>query len=254
MIEYTEDDRGPVVKLLESLSHVQNMALQWLDMGLGTVFVDSPSSPNIVLFRYRVMNFIAGDPNSAKAREVVHEIPPMRLLMVPNTRWESVLKEEWGSSLRKQRRTRMNPDSLDLSRIIELKEALPSEYVIRPLDLALLEQSSRSLLGDILLFYNSYDDFLNRGFGFGVLRDGNLVSLARTCFPFRTRFEIQVNTLPRFQRKGLATSASAMLIESSLRSGLVPDWDAANEESIHLALKLGYSNPQSYHVFYRILM
>jgi hypothetical protein len=43
---------------------------------------------------------------------------------------------------------------------------------------------------------------------------------------------------------------SAAIIEYGLERNLIPHWDAANEASVKLALKLGYSNPESWEAFY----
>ncbi len=42
----------------------------------------------------------------------------------------------------------------------------------------------------------------------------------------------------------------ASLIEYSLLQGLVPHWDADNEPSAKLAIKLGFSNPEKYNAYY----
>ncbi|MHA2235602.1 MAG: GNAT family N-acetyltransferase, partial [Candidatus Thorarchaeota archaeon] len=36
----------------------------------------------------------------------------------------------------------------------------------------------------------------------------------------------------------------------ALENGLTPQWDAANEASIHLALKLGYTDPDYWEGYY----
>ena len=80
-----------------------------------------------------------------------------------------------------------------------------------------------------------------------------VVSLAYTPFPFIDEFEIQVYTEDsvEYRRKGLATAVSAALIEYGLERGLTPHWDAANETSLKLALKIGYSNPKKWEAYYR---
>ena len=39
-------------------------------------------------------------------------------------------------------------------------------------------------------------------------------------------------------------------IQTALEKNLVPHWDAANEASVKLALKLGYTNPVSWDAYY----
>ncbi|MFW9841033.1 MAG: GNAT family N-acetyltransferase, partial [Candidatus Thorarchaeota archaeon] len=64
-------------------------------------------------------------------------------------------------------------------------------------------------------------------------------------------FEIQVDTLDEaHRRKGFATAVSAALIIYALENGLTPHWDAANEESVQLALKLGYTDPDCWEAYF----
>jgi RimJ/RimL family protein N-acetyltransferase len=96
-------------------------------------------------------------------------------------------------------------------------------------------------------------NLVKTGFGFCILDDkGRLASYAYTPFPFIDEFEIQVFTknCPEYRRKGLATTVCAALIKHGLEKKLVPHWDAANEPSVKLALKLGYSNPKEWESYY----
>ncbi|TFG30915.1 GNAT family N-acetyltransferase, partial [Candidatus Thorarchaeota archaeon] len=88
--------------------------------------------------------------------------------------------------------------------------------------------------------------------GFCIKHEGKVVSIASTFTPFIDEFEIQVmtNDDSRYRRKGLATVVSAALLVYALEHGLVPQWDAANESSVKLAKKLGYTNPIKWNSFY----
>ncbi|MFW9965387.1 MAG: GNAT family N-acetyltransferase, partial [Candidatus Sifarchaeia archaeon] len=100
-------------------------------------------------------------------------------------------------------------------------------------------------------FFGSSETFHKMGIAYSISYEGKVVSMASTYMPFTNEFEIQVNTFdPRHRRKGLATVASAALILHALEHGLVPQWDAANEASMNLALKLGYTNPDPWEAYY----
>jgi RimJ/RimL family protein N-acetyltransferase len=75
--------------------------------------------------------------------------------------------------------------------------------------------------------------------------------MASTFTPFTDEFEMQVDTSDSdHRRKGLATAVSAALMVYALENGLTPQWDAANEASIHLALKLGYTDPDHWEGYF----
>lgn len=67
---------------------------------------------------------------------------------------------------------------------------------------------------------------------------------------YREGIEIEVQTLPAHRQKGLARAASAALILECLRQGRYPNWDAANEISLHLAQTLGYRPGREYRAYH----
>jgi predicted GNAT family acetyltransferase len=94
--------------------------------------------------------------------------------------------------------------------------------------------------------FDSPEDFIARGFGFCLLHGDQIASVATTFAICSKGIEIQINTREEHQRKGLATAVAAHLIVHSLEQGLDPNWDAANESSVGLATKLGYTPQGTY--------
>ena len=86
--------------------------------------------------------------------------------------------------------------------------------------------------------FSSPRDFIERGFGYFILRDDEIVSIASTFAVCKKGIEIQINTRVEHQGKGLAVHA--------LKHHLDPNWDAANEISAGLAKKLGYTSQGTY--------
>ena len=63
-------------------------------------------------------------------------------------------------------------------------------------------------------------------------------------------YELVIITSPEYRRRSLATIACAKLNEYCLKRGISPHWDAENDESVKLALKLGFINPEPYHCYF----
>ncbi|MHA1969870.1 MAG: GNAT family N-acetyltransferase, partial [Candidatus Hodarchaeales archaeon] len=57
-------------------------------------------------------------------------------------------------------------------------------------------------------------------------------------------------THPDYRGRGFATVVSAKMIEYCLEREIEPHWDAANPYSVKLALKLGFTDPESYKCYY----
>ena len=87
---------------------------------------------------------------------------------------------------------------------------------------------------------------MERGFGFCLLHGDDMASVATTFAICSKGIEIQINTRKEHRRKGLATVVAAQLIVHSLQNKLDPNWDAANESSVGLATKLGYTPQGTY--------
>jgi hypothetical protein len=62
--------------------------------------------------------------------------------------------------------------------------------------------------------FSSSEDYLTRGFGFAVLKNGRLVSGASTMTVYDSGIEIQVATDKKYRRRGLAISCSSFLRHS----------------------------------------
>ena len=103
----------------------------------------------------------------------------------------------------------------------------------------------------IPMFFGSSDSFFEMGIAYCIKHEDTVVSMASTFTPHTDVFEVQVDTFEtEHRRKGLATVVSAALIVHALENDFVPYWDAVNETSISLALKLGYSDPDRWEAFY----
>jgi len=252
MIEWTESDRIPLISLFDAHKIIRSMIIPWLTMGLGTVIVDSISDPSVAVLSNSVMNIITGDSKSHESIRYVRSFPPNNVLFVPDEEWSDLVREEWGPKLRIQHRTRLDSSELDLTKILTLKRSIPPEYVIERIDLDALQAADQRFWVTLHLMFDSFAHFLSTSFGFCIRKNEKILSAAYACFPFLEDFEIQVNTLnsEEYRQKGLATAVCAALLEFGLYNNLTPHWDAANPISVKLALKLGFTNPVAYDVFY----
>jgi predicted GNAT family acetyltransferase len=62
--------------------------------------------------------------------------------------------------------------------------------------------------------------------------------------------ELNIITLPEFRNQGLASVVAAYTIIKAMEQNLIPHWDAANERSAKLAMRLGYKPIGSYYTNY----
>jgi RimJ/RimL family protein N-acetyltransferase len=223
-----------------------------LELGNGRVLVDDIEVPRVGSLIFFPLVFLGGDNRAAAATEYVKSIPAKHLIVPPDDKWDRLVRRTLGSKLLVQKRTRLSERSLNLKHVRALKQKLPDDYTLQSIDRSAVESLDHELRGPIDFFYGSIDAFMEDQVGFCIKHNDEVASVAYPAFPYVKEFEIQVATVdrPEFRRKGLATAACAALIEYSLENGLVPHWDAANEASVNLALKLGYTDPDVWHVYF----
>lgn len=95
---------------------------------------------------------------------------------------------------------------------------------------------------------------MHNGFGYCVVdHHQNILSTCTTIFRGGKFAEIDISTSPQHQGKGLATKVAHSFIKHCLKQKLTPRWDCDlnNENSNHLAKKLGFHTPKTYTVFAR---
>lgn len=242
---------------LTDVSKVKHLFEGWdsfdvLDVEL-KAFVTDPDAPrSALLYSSADGIFLAGEPD----RELVeygelgdNEVHPQ------NEAWEKLIKECWPEAVPTTRYAIRRCKDFDREKLQSFVDALPEGYEIKRIDsgiydliLSADDDDLEYLIGD----FETKEAFLEKGRGFAVLKDGKVVAGASSEYCYRFGgIEVEIDTVHRERRKGLASAVGAKLILSCLDDGLEPVWDAANLISVHLAEKLGYRFDHEY-VYYWI--
>lgn len=131
--------------------------------------------------------------------------------------------------------------------LLQFAQQLPPEYSLCRIDQTIYELSRQeSWSYDFCSQFYNFTDYYNRGLGFAVLHQGQLVSAASSYTVYREGIEIEVGTRKEYRNQGLATACAAKLILECLNQKRYPSWDAANKASLALAEKLGYEFSHEY--------
>ena len=251
IVEWSDEDRSNIRHLFNSHTRARAVIFPSLDLGRGKVWTNSNETPTVARLQLAIINAVAGDSTSPDAEEIIRMIEPMQIVFGPDDEWTQLIKDLWGERLGIQQRALFSPTSLDLDHLRHLRDQLPDEYKLERMDLETIKHVDKRRAMHIPTFFGSSEDFYKLGIAYCVKHNGKVVSIASTFTPFTDMFEIQVDTSDTDRRrKGLATAVSAALMVHALENGILPYWDAANEASIHLALKLGYTNPDHWEAYY----
>jgi RimJ/RimL family protein N-acetyltransferase len=255
MIPITKRNREIVSKLFQGY--------QWnylsdaiLEGAMGEVLADDDVNPQVAVLEIPKLGLFipGGDPNHPAAREYIKNLAKFSTLIFASERWEDLLKEIHAEKCVSMQRYAFTSEKLDIEHLRQLAARIPGGYRLEQMDLNLAKQlaaEKSEFASDHMLNFDSVEDFMRRGFGFCILEGDEIVSVATTFAICAKGIEIQINTREKQRGKGLATVVAAHLLLHCLQNGLDPNWDAGNEISARLAMKLGYT-PQGNYILWLV--
>ena len=266
------NSRDPLRPLFDGFVGLHGVIDSILEGTLGDAYADDANNPRVAHIELD-FHAIAGDPNAPAAVDALRSIESSHHLAVPES-WTDLLMDVRGGDLQPYERFAFSPGPWDRSTLAALRESVPDGFVLERItsdNVGPFEALAESLVYN----FDSTDDFLARGIGFGIFateRDSShsahparpggppvgeaLVGRAaapRTCvagcssYAISSRIlEFEIQTREDHQRRGFALVTGSRMIEHCLDNGLEPAWDAAHEGSALLAERLGFVNRQTY--------
>jgi RimJ/RimL family protein N-acetyltransferase len=226
---------------------------------LGNLEVDDLEKPEYAKFLFANIMYFAGRANEYKAKEILATFPSLVAFIIEDRGWYELVEEffsnKQGILFGTYKRTKFSNESLSLNHLRPLKAPLSEEFEVRRADKSVIGNIPLALKQHISLFFESDEEFLERGIGFCVLDGDRPVSLASSYVPYQNnKLEVEIETVDdqKYTRKGLATAACTALLEYCLENSISPTWDAQNEASAGLARKLEYTEKEKWNMYYYI--
>ena len=218
-----------------------------LEGHMGLAIVEPETNPVSAQLSVGDICFFAGVPSESLALTAASDE-----LVPQNEAWCEAIERAWGERVQKRLRyaIKKEKDVFDRERLQRFIDALSPEYELKLFDAEICEASkAESWSRDFCSCFQSNEDFLRRGFGAAILKNGELVSGASSYTIYNGGIEIEIDTKPDFREQGLATVCGARLILEALDRGLYPSWDAFDLRSVALAEKLGYHLSHPYTIY-----
>ena len=191
--------------------------------------------------------FLSGTPD-AEALRWLDENKKGYLILSGSEAWLR-LAEEHRPARRATRYAFEEHPSWQVEQLTEYARSLPEGIALSPMDESLFAQCRRiPELCDLCSAFSDMKDFSAHGAGVLAVCGGHPVAGA-SAYAWDSRgIEVEIDTLPAYRRRGLATACGAALVLTCLEKGLRVHWDAANEISLRLAKRLGFGEPRPYEV------
>lgn len=244
-----ELDRTEAYKIEALFSYTNDtLVLSFLQNCMGRGWTDCIDNPTCAQILVGDFCFLAGDWESPEAKKLVKNIPPdyqsPYLLIIPeNEAWGSLVETCHQGKFNKTLRyaIKKEKDCFTIETLQGFVGGLAPEYQITRIDKKLYYETLQyDFSKDWCSQFLSAEDYLQRGIGFCILHNREIVCGASSYTIYNGGIEIQVDTKNEYKHRGLATACAAKLIVECLKRGLYPSWDAQNKISVALAEKLGY--------------
>ena len=132
---------------------------------------------------------------------------------------------------------------------LAIDNTLPPGFSVSKIDAIGFEKLSVFNLSLGYKFWKSERDFLENGFGFIINNENDLpVSICYSACLANNIAEIDVATLPEYQKKGLAKLVVSEFIRFCFNNGITANWDCFedNLSSLNTARRLGFRDIFTY--------
>jgi GNAT superfamily N-acetyltransferase len=210
----------------------------------GSALANSEHDPCVAQLAIGLITFFGGDPTYPLARALVEQLSGEKIIIVADESWRALVHHVHGDRITSAPRLSYSAQSLNLDHLRQLSARVPEGFGLQRITPELAQRIGVEVDADLMHpeVFPSPADFVAHGIGFCALSGDQLVCGATSAARCDTAIEIQINTHPSYQQRGLATAVGAALVAYCLEQGLYPDWETGtdNVPSQHLAQRLGY--------------
>lgn len=229
------------------------LILSCLQGYMGKAWTDNIENPTAAEIMVGECTYFAGNADLEISKELLNNLPPAALAVVSTKEWGKCIEAAYKGHVKKFQRYafKKGPKNLDCNHLKAFLSEIPDGYTLKKVDSVIAHSSEfQTLSNGFTGMFDSIDDFVNRGVGYCIMHNNQIVCGATSFTIYKDGIEIEIVTHPDFRRKGLATIAAAALILDCIGRGKYPNWDAANLNSVNLAQKLGYILEGPYDAYY----
>jgi GNAT superfamily N-acetyltransferase len=249
VVEMRAPERAQLIHLFAHYRYDRVLIDSVLEGHFGTASTDSARHPRVARLDSGAFTMFGGDPQAHGTTDLLHWAP-IAYVTPQDEQWRDFLRGAFGARLSALRFTEFSAETLDRAHLASLCATIPAGFALRKVDRQLASRLGEEMENEYFLEnFHSIEDFIARGMGYYIVHQDRIVSAATSMARSSKAIDIEVATLPAFQRHGLGTIVGAALVADCLEQGITPRWLAANAPSEQLARKLGYLRGETYETY-----
>lgn len=215
-------------------------------------WVDDIEQPEEAIVIAADFCYLLGDiKHPDELKEILETNGRYKIINPCNDQWVTFLNTYFSEKLYSSKRYSMKyePDVFNKNYLQQFIDYVTPEYEIKSIDEEIYQKVlNMDWAADGCCFYRSYKDFKEKGLGYVVYKDEQLICIASSYNTYKNTIGVTIGTLEEYRRKGIASACAASLILECLQRGIYPAWEAANLASVALATKLGYHLEKEYDI------
>ena len=266
MLKVNHSENSRIHSLFKPLDY--NLAISSIMAGLSPsdIYANNPEKPVVALIVSKNHIFLAGSPQNGKFNQALHHLITQTIFMekgaagidvfflhTSSADWQPHIEEILAGWYPLQRsRTYLECTQL----LQDWRESLAPGFGLLPVTADLLSQSHLENLDylkeELCSERPSVEDFLDKSFGYCILKENQLAGWCLSEYNTGKRCEVGVATVDAFQRQGLGTVTTTALIEHALSHGYQHiGWHCwtPNTPSVALALRADFKKIREYPIY-----
>ena len=253
---------------LNQLDKYYNIEIPAIISGFNTgkIFTDSKTHPRTAMIWTKDGTFFTGDTNNRKFDTHINEFVDSTIKKLSKSlgiKWFEIcsVSKEWDKKIEELFKDRelsksnqfvYRMNNIDEERL-DLKE-LKGNIKIHEISKEFFEYpytNKQYFIDDILLFWDSIEEFCDKGFGFFITKDKNILSRCTLDFKHINICTLGVSTDKNYRKKGYAKRVVSETLMYCKHKGLDPYWDCmeSNKGSIALAESVGFKKDYIYSLY-----
>ena len=227
----------------------ETMIYSYLDGYKGSAYASCAIAPTSAMILIGDFCFFAGVPNIHLIKNIHQDFC---ILSYDNQEWEKLIEGYYQTKVSKHQRYALlkEKEVFDLQLLENNVQRLSGQYSLQKINKHIYQQLWKEGWScDLCSCFDSYEEYQQYGLGYVICKDDLIVSGASSYTYYRDGIEIEIDTHPHYRRQGLARVAASQLILTCLQQNKYPSWDAHNQQSLALAMSLGYHFDCAYPVY-----